>query len=143
MCATLQRQLHLCLWNHCLPLLCRNCHLGCSSCSMLPRCSCYRGSGEYILIIINRFKNPDETCAIDLETTEGDAWTMKVAPSWTTGKDDTMDVTDVANKIDGGEYTCTSLTDVSVRYEVNYFLHAIFTKLLGRWWQRWIQLIRT
>merc|ERR1712037_1012900 len=43
---------------------------------------------------------------------------MKVAPSWTTDANSTMDVTDDANKVDAGTYTCTNLTDVSVRYEV-------------------------
>jgi len=67
---------------------------------------------------VHAIENANETCAIDLEVAEGTAWTMKVAPSWTTNENSTMDVTDDAQKVDAGTYTCTNLTDVSVRYEV-------------------------
>ena len=89
------------------------------------------------------FQNPDETCAIDLETTEGTAWDMKVAPSWTTGADSTMDVTDDAEKLTAGSYTCTSLTDVSVRYEVSFHILSSHYGSLGCCWKRRHELIRS
>lgn len=143
LCSTLQRQLYLCLRNHRLPLLCWDRYLGCCSCSMLPRCPCYWGLSYFIRLTLFLFQNPDETCAIDLETTEGTAWDMKVAPSWTTGADSTMDVTDDAEKLTAGSYTCTSLTDVSVRYEVSFHIISSHYGSLGCCWKRRHELIRS
>ena len=85
------------------------------------------------IIFIHHFKNENETCAIDLEVAEGTAWNMKVAPSWTTDANSTMDVTDDANKVDAGTYTCTNLTDVSVRYEVSYLFLLDVNEFEGCW----------
>jgi len=75
--------------------------------------------------------------------TEGTAWTMKVAPSWTTNANSTMDVTDDAEKLDGGTYTCTNLTDVSVRYEVSYLFLPVVDRFIGCKWQWRLQFIRS
>lgn len=58
---------------------------------------------------------------------------MKVAPSWTTNENSTMDVTDVVNKVDAGTYTCTNLTDVSVRYEVSCLLLLVVNSYFRLW----------
>ena len=89
----------------------------------------------FFRLILLLFQNPDETCAIDLETTEGTAWDMVVAPSWTTGASSTMNVTDNAEKQVAGSYTCTNLTDVSVRYEVCFHIVLLSYDILGCCWK--------
>ena len=73
---------------------------------------------------------PPFRCCPDIHTLEGHdgdcesvstTFDALVAESWTTSADDTLDVTDLTNKVKHGEYSCTDLADVELPYHGDHW----------------------